>query len=217
MVIRFRLICAWDWQHPVSLTQDRMWQYEERGAGSTGGSRPSDKGGGGRSSRAWNRGGGKSLKKYFSALRASVWSKNRGAWPPRFSPLDPPLGSGEVRRTREQTLTWTRGVTIAFPQCIEIPSILSHRSWSHQFKPALVSARSRWLEVTENLANRTFWLNGKRPSFPILCRFLFLFFTSLSLLPVPRFSNIPPRCSVKYLSYVSSVGRPFWTFRRFPH
>ena len=126
------------------------------------------------------RGGGAVNKKYFPALRASVWSKNKGARPPRFSPLDPPLESGEVRRTREQTLTWTRGVTIAIPQCIEIPSILSHRSWRHQFKPALVSARSRWLEVTENMANRTFWLNGNRPPFPILCQFCSHF-----LLPFP--------------------------------
>ena len=49
--------------------------------------------------------GGQSLKKYFPALRASGWSKNKGGPVPRFPPLDPPLGSAEVRRTREQTLT----------------------------------------------------------------------------------------------------------------
>ena len=61
-----------------------------------GGTRPSDKGGGGRV------GGGhldpeirgaRSQKKLFSALRASVWSKNRGGGgrPPWASPLHPPL------------------------------------------------------------------------------------------------------------------------------
>ena len=39
------------------------------------------------------RGGGRPVsKKIFSALRASVWSKNKGwARAPRNSPLDPPL------------------------------------------------------------------------------------------------------------------------------
>ena len=45
----------------------------------SGGSRPSDKMGG------W---GGQSQKKFFSAHRASVWSKIRGD---RAPPLDPPL------------------------------------------------------------------------------------------------------------------------------
>ena len=40
-------------------------------------SRPSDKGGGGRSSRPWNKGGW-SKNNFFSALQASVWSKNKG-------------------------------------------------------------------------------------------------------------------------------------------
>ena len=35
-------------------------------------------------------GGGGSLKKMFSAPRASVWAKNEGA-APRAPPLDPPL------------------------------------------------------------------------------------------------------------------------------
>ena len=46
----------------------------------SGGSRPSDKGGGG---------GGKGVfKKIFSAFQASVWSKNKGEGSPA---LDPPL------------------------------------------------------------------------------------------------------------------------------
>ena len=36
--------------------------------------------------------GGRSPKKLFSALRVSVWSKNKGGtWAPRPPPLDPPL------------------------------------------------------------------------------------------------------------------------------
>ena len=38
--------------------------------------------GGGRSSRPWNKGGGSVSKKFFSALRASFWSKNKGGGPP---------------------------------------------------------------------------------------------------------------------------------------
>ena len=34
---------------------------------------------------------GGSPKKFFSVLRASVWSKNKGAWTPWAPPLDPPL------------------------------------------------------------------------------------------------------------------------------
>ena len=60
----------------------------------TGGSRPSDKGGrvGGGHLDPEIR-GARSQKKFFSALRASVWSKNKGARgrPPRASPLDPSL------------------------------------------------------------------------------------------------------------------------------
>ena len=35
--------------------------------------------------------GGAGLQKYVSALRVSVWSKNRGGWAHRPPPLDPPL------------------------------------------------------------------------------------------------------------------------------
>ena len=46
----------------------------------SGGFRLSDKGGGGggQSSRPWDKGGA-GLQKFFSALRASVWSKNKGS------------------------------------------------------------------------------------------------------------------------------------------
>ena len=37
------------------------------------------------------RGGGRSPKKLFWALRASVWSKSKGAQKGRVPPLDPPL------------------------------------------------------------------------------------------------------------------------------
>ena len=48
----------------------------------SGGSTPSDKG----------RGGGGGLQRcFFSAHRASVWSKNKGRRAPRAPPLDPPL------------------------------------------------------------------------------------------------------------------------------
>ena len=36
-------------------------------------------------------GGGGGLKEFFSAHRASVWSKNKGGRLPWASPLDPPL------------------------------------------------------------------------------------------------------------------------------
>ena len=65
-----------------------------------GGSRPSDKwGGGGGSSRPWDKGGPGRF--FFSALRASVWSKNKGEGrAPRAPPLDPPLmtTTGSVSR-----------------------------------------------------------------------------------------------------------------------
>ena len=44
------------------------------------------RGGGGRSSRPGDKGGARSAKKFFSALGASFWSKNKGG-----PPLDPPL------------------------------------------------------------------------------------------------------------------------------
>ena len=36
-------------------------------------------------------GGGRSPKKHFLVLWASVWFKNKGRWAPRAPPLDPPL------------------------------------------------------------------------------------------------------------------------------
>ena len=53
----------------------------------SGGSRPSDKGRRGGSSRPWDKGGGQSHKKLSLALWASVWSKNKGL----LLLLDPPL------------------------------------------------------------------------------------------------------------------------------
>ena len=55
----------------------------DRGGG--GGVRPLDKG----------KGGG-SRKKKFSALRASVWSTNKGGGPPPAPPLDPPLNKAPI-------------------------------------------------------------------------------------------------------------------------
>ena len=53
----------------------------------SGGSRPSDKGGGGCHPHAGgDKGGARYQKTFFSALRASVWSKNKGG-----PSLDPPL------------------------------------------------------------------------------------------------------------------------------
>ena len=49
------------------------------------GSRPLDKEGA-RSSRPWDKRGGQSPK-FFSALRSSVWSKNKGGQAPRIPPL----------------------------------------------------------------------------------------------------------------------------------
>ena len=42
---------------------------------------------------AWGGGeGGRGTKKFFSAPRASFWSKNKeGGWAPRAPPLDPPV------------------------------------------------------------------------------------------------------------------------------
>ena len=58
--------------------------------GSSGGSRPSDNSGAW-SSSPWDKGEWGGLKKFFSSLRASVWSKNKGE--AQAPPLDPPLGS----------------------------------------------------------------------------------------------------------------------------
>ena len=58
----------------------RLWKNVTKWTVFSGGSRPSDKG------------GARSQKKFFSALRASVWSKKRGrGGPPRALLLDPPL------------------------------------------------------------------------------------------------------------------------------
>ena len=72
-----------------------MDSFDKKKQGS-GGSRPSDKGGrGGRGAGhpdAEIRGGARSQKQIFSALWASVWSKNKGGSPaPRVPPLDSPL------------------------------------------------------------------------------------------------------------------------------
>ena len=69
----------------------------ETNAYASGGSRPSDKrvvglgGVGGGYPDSEIRGARWSQNKYFSALRASFWSKNKGGGPgPQASPLDPP-------------------------------------------------------------------------------------------------------------------------------
>ena len=68
-----------------------------------GGSRPSHKGGPGHPAPeirgvGWE--GGAVYKKLFSALRASVWSKNKGSQVTLALPLDPPL----ILQCRIQTL-----------------------------------------------------------------------------------------------------------------
>ena len=58
----------------------------------SGGSRPSDRGGGGGGHPDPEKRGASLQKFFFSALRASFWSKNkRGARAPRAPILDPPL------------------------------------------------------------------------------------------------------------------------------
>ena len=63
----------------------------------SGGSRPSDKGGGGHPDPEIR--GGPGLKKiFFSALRASFWSKNKGGGrAPQAPPLDPPLLGNRIQ------------------------------------------------------------------------------------------------------------------------
>ena len=59
----------------------------------SGGSRRSDKGEA-RSSIVWDKwgwGGGGRSQNFFSPLRSSFWSKNKGEAAPRAPPLDPPL------------------------------------------------------------------------------------------------------------------------------
>ena len=62
----------------------------------SGGSRPSDKGEGVVIRTLRKGGGGQSQKQILSALRASIWSKNKGA-PGQAPPLNPPLINAEVR------------------------------------------------------------------------------------------------------------------------
>ena len=50
----------------------------------------------GRSSRPWDKGEARSQKNFFSAFRASVWSKIKGVAPP---PPDPPLQSYPLSNT----------------------------------------------------------------------------------------------------------------------
>ena len=57
----------------------------------SGGSRPSDNGGPGHPDPEIKLGGGAVSKKFFSALWASVWSKNKSPSPPRAPHLDPTL------------------------------------------------------------------------------------------------------------------------------
>ena len=57
----------------------------------SGGSRPSDKGGGGRGHPDPEIRGGPVSKKIFSGLGASFWSKNKGGPFPPGPPLDSPL------------------------------------------------------------------------------------------------------------------------------
>ena len=51
-------------------------------------SRPSDKGGGWRSSIPWDKGGSRSQKILFAALRASVWSKTKEGPSPRSATVE---------------------------------------------------------------------------------------------------------------------------------
>ena len=66
----------------------------------SGGSRPSDKGGGGGGGHPDPeiRGGPGLKKNFFSALRASFWSKNKGGGrAPQAPPLDPPLLGNRIQ------------------------------------------------------------------------------------------------------------------------
>ena len=53
-----------------------------------------------RSFRPWDKGGAQSQKNFFSARRASIWSKNKGGRAPRAPALDPPLNM-------DTPLVWT--------------------------------------------------------------------------------------------------------------
>ena len=82
----------------IKVLTKLLWNYAacarhlfNRSAPYSGGSRPSDKGGGGAGHPDPELGGGLSPKQFFSALRASVWSNNKGGQPPWAPPLDRPL------------------------------------------------------------------------------------------------------------------------------
>ena len=175
--------------------------------------------GGGRSSRPWNKEeeGGQSLKIYFSALRASVWYKNK------WGPAPPVLPSGSS--TGEWGSTENERTNSNLNQ--RSNDCLPTMHWNTKyiitsFVKSSVQASSRQCSIKMTGSYGKFGkpdvlVEWKPSSISNCLSVLFPFFTSISLLPVPRFSNIPPGCSVKCLSYVSSLGRPFWTFRRFPH
>ena len=77
-LVAISLVAKW-FGGEMTVDLSKWWVKYTIGMNS-GGSRPSDKGsgGGGRSSRPWDKGAAIS-KKIFWTLRASVWSKNRGA------------------------------------------------------------------------------------------------------------------------------------------
>ena len=75
-----------------------------------GGSRPSDRGGGGAGHLDPEIRGSASPKKFFPAFWASVWSKNKRGAGPRAPPLDPPLQDtcgrwGEASRRKKSPLS----------------------------------------------------------------------------------------------------------------
>ena len=59
------------------------------------------------------RGGGAVSKKFFSLLRVSFWSKNKGGRAPRAPPLDPPLLTINKQALRKVTgVSTERAVTL---------------------------------------------------------------------------------------------------------
>ena len=65
---------------------------EGGGGGGGGDGSPGEGGGGGHPDPKIRRGRGRPPEKFFSALRASFWSKNKGGGRvPRAPPLDPPM------------------------------------------------------------------------------------------------------------------------------
>ena len=69
-------MASWLLGGEMTVDLSKWWVKYTNGM-NRGRSRPSDKGRGVRSSRPWDRGAAVS-KKFFSILRASVWSKNKG-------------------------------------------------------------------------------------------------------------------------------------------